>query len=127
MVDGTAVKATLTAVLTRADLKKTVVIEHNTLTANDFGELVPTFSSQDTEEGIPLDYKKFNKKYDVGGQYANSSLILLLPAGTTVSEQDTVVVFNEDYDIAGISKWSIGEDSSNNAIHVAIKVFLIEK
>jgi len=121
MVDGSTVQSTVSSILTRDDLKKTILIDHYTLVENAYGDDVQTFSSQETIEGIPLRYKKTAKKYDTAGLYKGSSMTLLLPADTIVGNEDVITLFNQEYDIVGIDNTSIGE----YIIHQI--VFLLEK
>lgn len=104
MVDFQKVQADVTAVVNRADLRyDSAVINHYTTSENLDGEDVKVFNNQEPIIGIILDYQDYKKKYDIAGNYENSSYIFLVDATTVVDpELDTISIYSKEYRIEGI-------------------------
>lgn len=114
MVDATSIRAKLSVVLARDDLSRSIEIQHVVSYENDYGEDIDHpnneyFDNQDVVTGIVLQYVEAAPKHDNAGKYPNSSLIILLPAATTISETDRIVVGSIEYDVDGLNPVYIGE------------------
>jgi hypothetical protein len=123
MVDASAVKTKLDSIFSRDDLKRNIVISHygTSLTTNDMGEEIPGFSSQETYDGIILNYQSFRNKYDKSGTYEGSSFIVWLSADVPVQKFDIVEMFTDEYKVVGIDKMPLGDQL------VATRIFVKEK
>ncbi len=123
MVDGQAIQDKITAVLTRADLKKSAEIWHYEETENDYGEPIFAFSYQDVIEGIVLNYKAYGRRYDAAGTYNKSSYIYLIPATVCLNEKlDTIYIFDKEYKITNIeAPASVGEILPLQRVFLEIK------
>jgi len=122
MVDFNSVQAKIDAVLTRTDLKNSLIeVQHYISTTNDYGEETLTFSSQEAVEGIILDYAKTRKKHDRAGVYNGSRFVVLLPSTCEISTDDKFLFRETTFKIEGI------DEVRPNDILVLTKVFVSEE
>jgi len=88
---------------------RSIVINHYTLTENEFNESEKQFVSQDIVEATVLDYVQYSPKFDSIGAYSNASFILLLPHDIDISEYDTIEFDNKEFGIITIKPHYLGE------------------
>jgi hypothetical protein len=99
-VDFLQVQSDVSEILNDPNLVKAAVINHYTVSENDYGENVPVFDSQEPIVGVVLSYKKFKKKYDNGGAYNDSSFIFIVDGTLDINNKtDIITLFNDDYKI----------------------------
>ena len=107
MVVASNVKTKIDNVISRSDLQTTVVINTYGTIENDFGEYERDYITQTTTNGIPLDYRTYSKKYDRNGDFDNASYILYVSASESVTKQDIIEMYNDDYIITGIKEFPL--------------------
>jgi len=123
MVNAAAVKAKVEAVLSRADLKKTILINYYTLTENSYGEEELEFNYQEPiVDAIVLNYQSVKSKFDELGDFSNSTFVILLKTSVNVTVNDTIEVFDKEYHIVNNTKPTLGAEIIMQRIFVGEKL-----
>jgi len=103
MVNPVQIQNKITAIINRDDLNRKVLVNiYDRVEDTTWKTTRTIFRAQTVYSVILLDYKKKRKIYDRAGRYKDSSLIMLLPANTSIKTFWTVEIGDIEYDIDGI-------------------------